>query len=98
MIYKALMTDRTATQSTDAETLARKSVEDARAEADKLKDAAQAEARIIIENAYLIMSNAKNQAQKLIDDANEEAAGIRKHAAMILHETKADSVGINLHT
>ena len=46
MVYKALMSGRTAISSANVETLARKHVEDARAEADKLKDDAQTEAKI----------------------------------------------------
>ena len=97
MIYKALMAGRTGISSAGTESPARKSVEDARAEADKLKGDAQTEAKMVIENAYLIMSNAQAQAKKLIDDANEEAAGIRQRALQILYEAKASQAGINRH-
>ena len=97
MVYKALMTERTAVSSVNVETLARKHAEDARAEADKLRDDAQTEAKMIIENAYLILSNAKRQAQKLIDDANAEAARIKKHSLKLLCEAEADLAGISLN-
>ena len=80
MIYKALMAGQTPVSSADAGTLARKQTGDARAEADKIKSDAQAEAKMVIENAYLIMSNAQVKAQKLIDAAKEEADVIRNRA------------------
>jgi len=81
----------------ETELVAQKITGDAESEAEILKSTAQAEAKKILEDAYLEKASAQIEIKKLTGDAETEASETKNRARKLMSDAQINSVQINLH-
>jgi len=75
----------------NTEVLAQQILQSAETEADRIKTAAQEEAKKVRENACVEAAVAKIQSKKLMEEANAEAAAAREKAEQIISDAKTEA-------